>query len=244
MSSSRNLGMGQRMSDPTLAVEIRDLVFRYPDGAFELRLDRLDIGARERLAVAGPSGCGKSTLLDVIAGVHGAGAGQVIVAGLDLGRASETQRRRHRARSVGFVFQDHPTLQSLDVIENVLLPYRLSPALVLDDAVRERARRLLARLEIAGHEHKRPSVMSRGEVQRLAIARALVTEPRILLADEPTAGLDPAQGQNAVDLLLESAGESGVALLVVSHDPAILERFDRVVELAPRGAPVGTESER
>lgn len=139
---------------------------------------------------------------------------------------TESQRRAHRIRHLGFVFQDFPLVEYLDARENVLLPFRLNPALELGPEDRERADRLLADLGLGGRRDRRPGKLSQGERQRVAIARALVTEPQLLLADEPTAGLDPAQGQSVLQLLERLCDERGLTLVLVSHDPAVLARFD------------------
>jgi ABC-type lipoprotein export system ATPase subunit len=132
---------------------------------------------------------------------------------------------------VGFVLQDFPLVEYLDVTENVLLPFRISPALRLDAAARARAAALLDRLGLSGRARRRPAALSQGERQRVAIARALVTEPALLLADEPTAGLDPARAAEVVGWLQALRAERGLTLVLVSHDPAALARFGRRLEL-------------
>jgi len=139
-----------------------------------------------------------------------------------------------RARVVGLVFQELELLEHLDVIENVLLPYFAVPALRLDSAARARAAALLARVGLGDKLRRRPHALSQGERQRAALARALVTEPRLVLADEPTGNLDPATGRRALELLLDEARRTGAAVMMVTHDHSLLPHFDRTVDLDTR----------
>ena len=212
------------------AVRARDLHFAYPptDGGsgFALHVPAWQVAEGSRVGLFGPSGCGKSTLLGLVAGLLPVGSGQLDVAGQALAGLSDAARRRHRLNRLGFVFQDHPLVDYLDALENVLLPYRIG-GLALDGAARVRARRLLDDLDLGRKTHRRPAALSQGERQRVAIARALVTEPRILLADEPTTGLDPARTQAALDLITALCEAHGLTLILVSHDPGVVSRLDR-----------------
>jgi putative ABC transport system ATP-binding protein len=225
-----------------LAIEARDLLFRHipsprqrrraPDAqAFELHLPHWRVPRGARVALHGPSGCGKTTLLELVAGILPVHGGVLEVEGQDLARLPEAARRAHRITQVGFVFQDYPLVEHLDLVENVVLPYRLNPALQLEPGVYARARELLAELGLRGKEHRLPRELSQGERRRAAIARALITRARLLLADEPTASLDPARGEAVVDLLEGLSREHGLTLLLVTHDPALLPRFDEVLEV-------------
>ena len=222
------------MSDSAV-VGIKGLRFSYPPArghshsAFELRLDDWDVRAGERVAMHGPSGCGKSTLLNLVAGTLRPTTGTIHVAGSELGALDEARIRAHRIRNLGFVFQDFPLVNYLDVEENVLLPFRLNPALRLDSPARQRANELLADLGLGDRAASDTAELSAGERQRVAIARALVTDPSLLLADEPTAGLDPEQSVRVVELLEAACENHGLTMLMVTHDPALLARFDRVL---------------
>ena len=215
----------------TAAIEIKGLRFSYPaphggEDAFHLELDDWRVERGARVALHGPSGCGKSTLLDLLAGVLRPNEGSIVVEGADVTRLSDDAARAHRIRTLGFVFQDFPLVEYLDALENVLLPYRLNPALRLDDEARSRARDLLAGLGLGGKVGRLPRELSIGERQRVAIARALVTGPSLLLADEPTAGLDPVQSLAVMQKLETASREHGLTLVMVTHDPALLGRFD------------------
>jgi putative ABC transport system ATP-binding protein len=217
------------------AIQVSGLRFSYPvphgtgGEAFHLALDDWRVETGARVALHGPSGCGKSTLLDLLAGVLRPSAGRVEVVGADLVRLPDDAVRAHRIRTLGFVFQDFPLVDYLDALENVLFPYRLNRALRLDEDARRRARDLLGGLGLAGKEGRLPRELSVGERQRVAIARALVTGPRILLADEPTAGLDPEQSVAVMRQLEAASRDHGLTLVMVTHDPALLGRFDQTL---------------
>ena len=208
-----------------------NLRFRWPEG-FEIKLDDWHVNTGERVAIRGPSGSGKSTLLSLIAGEVAPNEGELHVAGCSLHAANDRARRLHRLETVGWIFQDYPLVEHLHALDNVLLPYRVHPALDLDDTVRARARALLDRLELPSSTHmRRPGALSQGERQRVAIARALITEPPLLLADEPTTGLDPDRSEVLLNLLDALVAERSATLLLVSHDPQVLERFPRALDL-------------
>ncbi len=241
--------------NPPSAIQARDLHFRYaptrrqrrlaPDATpFELRLPSWTVPRGARVALHGPSGCGKTTLLELIAGIQPAASGSLVVGGRELVGLPDAQRRAHRIAHVGFVFQDYPLVEHLDLVENVVLPYRLNPALRLAPEVRDRARSLLSQLDLGGKEHRLPRELSQGERRRAAIARALVTRATLLLADEPTASLDPERSRAVIELLESLSSEQDLTLLVVTHDPGLLGRFDQVLEVwhhtgatAPGGRP-------
>ena len=207
-------------------IQASDLVFRYPDGGFGLTVPALRVEPGERVGLIGPSGCGKSTLLGLLSGQLAAASGSLEVAGAQLVGLSEARRRRHRLTRLGLVFQDYPLVAHLDATENVLLPYRIG-GLRLTADVRRRAASLLDELGLSGKHGRRPAKLSQGERQRVGLARALVTQPPVILADEPTTGLDPARTQAVVDLLSQVCAERGVTLILVTHDPAVVARLDR-----------------
>jgi len=180
-------------------------------------------------AVTGPSGAGKTTLLYAIAGLVRPDRGAVRWGGGDVAAWPERRRDRWRRDAVGLVFQDFQLFPELGVVDNILLPTRFdrmrTPA-----ALRERARALAERVGVAAAT-ARAGVLSRGEQQRVAVARALIRRPALLLADEPTASLDPENGARVADALLEMASEARATLLIVSHDPALLARVGTIYRL-------------
>lgn len=212
-------------------VELCDVGFRYPGGDFALDIPSLAIAEGERVACVGPSGSGKSTLVNIIAGVILPERGRVIVDGDDVTGLAENERRARRIRTIGMVFQEFELLDYLTALENILLPYRVSGALKLDRDVVARARELARTVGVEALLGRLPARLSQGERQRVALCRALLTEPSLVLCDEPTGNLDRATATGAIDLVFEQADRHGAAVLVVSHDHDIIARFDRVVDV-------------
>ncbi len=212
-------------------IAVRDLRFRYRgEGGFELRLPELTIAGGTRAALYGPSGCGKTTLLNLIAGILVPDAGTVQIGPTELTALDEGARRAFRISEIGFVFQDYALIDYLDVVHNVLYPYYLNPALHLDDAARQRAHALLGELDLGDKAARMPDQLSQGERQRVAICRALVTRPQVLMADEPTGGLDPERTAAVMDLIDGLVQERGITLVMVTHDHSLFPRFDRTVD--------------
>lgn len=188
------------------------------------------IRAGEAVAVMGPSGCGKSTLLNLIAGLDRATAGTVTVHGEDLGRMNETGLAIFRRRRVGMIFQFFNLLDDLPALDNVALAGQLIGTPTRQ--ARRRALELLDELDIADRRNAYPAALSGGERQRVAVARALMNRPALLLADEPTGALDSRSGEQVMDLLID-LNQIGQTLLMVTHDPRLATRCaSRVVELA------------
>ncbi len=204
--------------------------FRYPSGDFALDVPELQIGAGEQVAVIGPSGSGKTTLLNLIAGITTPAAGHVVTRGVSLAELGDGERRDFRVQTVGLVFQEFELLDYLTVLDNVLLPYRINASLELSAAVRERAASLAGEMGIGDKLSRLPAQLSQGERQRLAVCRALLPRPPVLLADEPTGNLDPANKDRVLDLLLEQARANESTLVAVTHDHELLSRFERVID--------------
>ncbi len=209
--------------------------YAYPGGGFGLAVEELAVARGERVACVGPSGCGKTTLVDLIAGIKLPNAGTVHLAGDELSALPDDARRARRITTIGMVFQEFELLDYLSALDNVLLPYHVSRELDLTAAVRERARTLARETGIEHVLTRRPRRLSQGERQRVAVCRALVTEPSLLLCDEATGNLDPATAKTTLDLLFEQAGKRGTAVFLVTHDHGILDRFDRVVDVRELG---------
>ncbi|MFC3384234.1 ABC transporter ATP-binding protein [Couchioplanes azureus] len=190
----------------------------------------LRIGAGEAVAVMGPSGCGKSTLLNMVAGLDRPTSGSVVVHGQDLGSLDETGLALFRRRRIGMIFQFFNLIDDLPALDNVALAAQLAG--VPAGQARRRARELLGELGIADRGDAYPAVLSGGERQRVAVARALMNRPAVLLADEPTGALDSESGEQVMDLLID-LNEMGQTLLLVTHDHRLATRCaGRLVEVA------------
>jgi putative ABC transport system ATP-binding protein len=218
------------MSAAETMIRVTDLRFAYPGGDFALSIPELAVGKGERVAVIGPSGAGKSTLLNLIAGVNRPDAGVVRVGEIEVSALDDRRSRAFRASAVGFVFQDFGLLDYLTARDNILHPYRICAALRLSAEVRARAGELAERLGVEGRLGHRPDALSQGEKQRVAICRALLARPQVILADEATGNLDPENKQAIVDLLFEAVAQEDATLVAVTHDREIVERFDRVID--------------
>ena len=212
-------------------IEVSNVTFGYKVGGFRIDIPKLGVEAGEKVAVIGPSGCGKTTLLHLLAGVLVPSAGRIAVDGTDVSALSREDRQDYRALRMGMVFQEFELLAYLDVIDNVLLPYRISPVLTLDDEVRERAKALVQEVGLDGKQRRYPRHLSQGERQRIAVCRALVTRPAILLGDEPTGNLDPDNRDHIMDTLWRYSDETEAPLVVVTHDHELLGRFDRTIDV-------------
>jgi len=211
-------------------ITVEQLEFRYGEGDFSLRIPRLAIDPGETVAFIGPSGSGKTTLLNLIAGISLPRAGRIVTKDVEVTSLDDGKRRNFRVRNIGLVFQEFELLEYLSVFDNILLPYRINPSLRLDAGVRERASRLADSVGISDKLGRYATRLSQGEKQRVAVCRALVPEPALLLADEPTGNLDPTNKGRVLDILFEYARQAGATLVTVTHDHDLVGRFDRVVD--------------
>ncbi|MFM1941313.1 MAG: hypothetical protein RI897_295 [Verrucomicrobiota bacterium] len=215
---------------PTLHIQNLQKRFRSPNGDNHLILDlpELKLEPAEQIALRGESGSGKSTLLHLIAGILAPDQGSIQIQGHDITTLPEADRDRFRARHLGIVFQTFNLLQGLTVLENVLL------GMTFGDSKPNptNAKDLLHRMGLSHRLHHHPRQLSSGQQQRVAVARALAGQPSLVLADEPTGNLDPRNASEVIQLLQTTCRETGAALLLVSHDPAVLNGFEQVENFA------------
>lgn len=216
--------------DATPIIRVENLLFEYGEGGFRLEIPDLIVEPGETVAVVGPSGSGKTTLLSLVSGVSVPKKGRVITCGQEISGMDEAARRAFRSANIGLVFQEFELLEYLDVLDNILLPYRIAPALTLTTEVRERAEELAGQVEIGDKLRRRPGQLSQGERQRVALCRALLVQPGLVLADEPTGNLDVENKNRVLDLLFENVKRAGATLLMVTHDRDLLNRFGQVVD--------------
>jgi len=219
------------MNEPLLRA--RGLAKTYVMGKRSLEVLRdvhLDVARGEFLALRGASGAGKSTLLHLIGGLDTPNAGEIHFAGQNLVKFSERELTHFRNRCIGFVFQAYHLLPELDALENVCLPARM--ARISTAKIEGRGRELLARVGLGERLDHKPSELSGGEQQRVAIARSLINEPELLLADEPTGNLDSQTGGEIIELLKSLRVEKQMTLIIASHDTKVAAHAQRVVELA------------
>ena len=213
-------------------LEVRGLTKAFREGGRTLEVLRgveLTVTTKDRLAIIGASGSGKTTLLQLLGGLDQPTAGEVIVCGQSMGALNDSERGKLRNRKLGFVYQFHYLLPEFSALENVAMPLLIRG--VGSTEAMGKAEKLLVRIGLLERLHHRPSKLSGGERQRVAVARALITGPSIVLADEPTGNLDRPTGARLFDLMLELNSDLGTSLVVVTHDLALAARMDRILKL-------------
>lgn len=221
-----------RLSSPLISID--QLHFTYAQGethAFSLEVDHLEIGNSEHVACIGPSGTGKTTLINLIAGILTPESGRITFGCTTISNLDDARRRALRISSIGLVFQEFELLEYVTAFDNILLPYFISDTLRLTPDIRARAARLAESMRISHVLHRRPKRLSQGERQRVAICRSMITEPKLIIADEPTGNLDPETADVTLDLLFNEIKKRNAALLMVTHNHSVLDRFQRIIDM-------------
>lgn len=212
-------------------ISINQIRFAYSDGPFSLEIPELVVSTAESVAIVGPSGSGKTTLLNIVAGILPPAAGTVQVGSTTVTQLSDAARRLFRLQNVGLVFQDFQLLDYLDVRNNVLLPCRIHPRVRLTNVIRSRGDELLEAVGLTPLARRPVVRLSQGERQRVALCRALLLSPSVVLADEPTGNLDEETGERVMKLLLSLTRQAGKTLIMATHNPEVVPFADRVFHI-------------
>lgn len=213
-------------------IELYDIRFHYPESDFKLHIHDLRFGQGSKTAIIGPSGFGKTTMLNLLAGILLPDSGNVKVKDIMVNKLSEKERRNFRIQKIGFVFQDFRLIPYLNILDNILLPYRINSILKIEQNTISEAHSLAGDLRIEDKLKKYPAKLSHGERQRVAICRALMTKPPVILADEPTGNLDPENKQNIMEILFDYVQKYKSTLITVTHDYEMLKGFSNIFDFA------------
>jgi len=209
-------------------IQISNLKYSYPQSEFKLSIEALNVPHNNSLGIIGPSGSGKTTLLQLISGILKPDSGNIFLDKFRVGDLTKIESRKWRASNIGFVFQDFQLFEYLNVAENILMPLHISKA-----NIKQGKKRMLNLCENAGIDHlldKKPGRISQGEKQRVALIRALIHNPKLILADEPTGNLDPENKEIAIKLLLQFSKENNATLIAVTHDHELLHHFNEILD--------------
>ena len=211
-------------------VALENVFFQYPDAEFRLNIDNLSFEQGSKTAIIGTSGYGKTTMLNIIAGIITPQKGSVKVNDQIINKLEDAERRNFRIQRIGFIFQDFKLIPYLNVMDNILLPYRINSSISMNNETLQSAVSIAEELGIQDKMKKYPSKLSQGERQRVAICRALLNRPSLILADEPTGNLDPENKKKIMDILFDSVDKFKATLITVTHDHDMLRGFDRTID--------------
>lgn len=212
-------------------IEINDLTFEYPGSDFRFNLNSLNIKSGKKVALIGPSGYGKTTLLNLLSGILEPIKGTIHLNGTEVTELSDSQRRNFRISNIGFVFQNFELIEYLNVLDNIILSYRINPSLNMNNEIVEHAETISEQLGLGDKLKRNVGKLSQGEMQRVAICRAILNKPKILLADEPTGNLDPDNKEKIMKLLFDYSSRENATLITVTHDHSLLKGFDQVIDM-------------
>ena len=211
-------------------VALENVFFQYPDSEFQLNIDNLSFKQGSKTAIIGTSGYGKTTMLNIIAGIITPQEGTVKVNDQIINKLEDAERRNFRIQRIGFIFQDFKLIPYLNVMDNILLPYRINSSISMNNETLQSAVSIAEELGIKDKMKNYPSKLSQGERQRVAICRALLNRPSLILADEPTGNLDPENKKKIMDILFDSVDKFKATLITVTHDHDMLRGFDRTID--------------
>ena len=219
------------MENENLILQIRDLHFQYPASDFKIEISDIKITQGSKIAISGKSGSGKTTLIHLISGILKPQSGKILFYDESITDMNDKEIRKHRILNIGFIFQEFELLEYLNVMDNLILPYKINKSLVLDAEIKDKAKEIANRIGIGNKLDQHPKQLSGGERQRLAIARALITSPPLIIADEPTGNLDEKTSNIVMDEITDQVSYTNSTLIMISHNNELISSFDETIDI-------------
>ena len=219
------------MENENLILQIRDLHFQYPASDFKIEISDIKITQGSKIAISGKSGSGKTTLIHLISGILKPQSGEILFYDKSITDMNDKEIRKHRISNIGFIFQEFELLEYLNVMDNLILPYKINKSLVLDAEIKDKAKEIANRIGIGNKLDQHPKQLSGGERQRLAIARALITSPPLIIADEPTGNLDEKTSNIVMDEITDQVSYTNSTLIMISHNNELISSFDETFDI-------------
>ena len=219
------------MENENLILQIRDLHFQYPASDFKIKISDIKITQGSKIAISGKSGSGKTTLIHLISGILKPQSGEILFYDKSITDMNDKEIRKHRISNIGFIFQEFELLEYLNVMDNLILPYKINKSLVLDAEIEDKAKEIANRIGIGNKLDQHPKQLSGGERQRLAIARALITSPPLIIADEPTGNLDEKTSNIVMDEITDQVSYTNSTLIMISHNNELISSFDETIDI-------------
>ena len=219
------------MENENLILQIRDLHFQYPASDFKIEISDIKITQGSKIAISGKSGSGKTTLIHLISGILKPQSGEILFYDKSITDMNDKEIRKHRISNIGFIFQEFELLEYLNVMDNLILPYKINKSLVLNAEIKDKAKEIANRIGIGNKLDQHPKQLSGGERQRLAIARALITSPPLIIADEPTGNLDEKTSNIVMDEITDQVSYTNSTLIMISHNNELISSFDETIDI-------------
>ena len=219
------------MENENLILQIRDLHFQYPASDFKIEISDIKITQGRKIAISGKSGSGKTTLIHLISGILKPQSGKILFYDESITDMNDKEIRKHRILNIGFIFQEFELLEYLNVMDNLILPYKINKSLVIDAEIKDKAKEIANRIGIGNKLDQNPKHLSGGERQRLAIARALITSPPLIIADEPTGNLDEKTSNIVMDEITDQVSYTNSTLIMISHNNELISSFDEIIDI-------------
>ncbi len=219
------------MENENLILQIRDLHFQYPASDFKIEISDIKITQGSKIAISGKSGSGKTTLIHLISGILKPQSGEILFYDKSITDMNDKEIRKHRISNIGFIFQEFELLEYLNVMDNLILPYKINKSLVVDSEIKDKAKEIANRIGIGNKLDQHPKQLSGGERQRLAIARALITSPPLIIADEPTGNLDEKTSNIVMDEITDQVSYTNSTLIMISHNNELISSFDEIIDI-------------